>query len=252
MERRPDIGLTSYDRFFPNQDTLPRGGFGNLIALPLQKQPRDSGNSIFLDEDLAPYSDQWAFLSTIRRIDRSAIEGIVRDAEARGRVVGVRLVLTQEDETAPWAMAPSRRRKEPPIAGPVPTSLELVLGNDLYIAKEALPPALRNRLLRLAAFQNPEFYKAQAMRRPTYDKPRIVACAEDHPHHIGLPRGCLADVQGLLSDLNIPHVIRDERWSGPPLPVEFRGELRQEQLTAARAMLAHDTGVLAATTASGK
>ena len=94
-------------------------------------------------------------------------------------------------------MPPSRRRKEPPIAGPLPESLELTLGDQIYIAKDPLPPGLRNRLLRLAAFQNPEFYKAQAMRLPTYDKPRIIGCAEDHPHHIGLPRGCLEDVQKL-------------------------------------------------------
>ena len=89
--------------------------------------------------------------------------------------------------------------------------MEVVLGNQIYIAKEALPPGLRNRLLRLAAFQNPEFYKAQAMRLSTYDKPRIIACAEDHPHHIGLPRGCLDEVREVLSDLGIEAVIRDER-----------------------------------------
>ena len=138
------------------------------------------------------------------------------------------------------------------IAGPLPKSLELTLGDQIYIAKDQLPPGLRNRLLRLAAFQNPEFYKAQAMRLPTYDKPRIIGCAEDHPHHIGLPRGCLEDVQKLLSDLDIAAAIRDERYAGTPLKVAFHGELRPEQVTAARAMLAHDTGVLSATTAFGK
>ncbi len=252
MERRPEIGLRSYDRFFPNQDTLPTGGFGNLIALPLQRRPRESGNSMFLDEGLVPYPDQWAFLSTIRRIDRSAVESIVRDAEAVDRIVGVRHAPAEEDESAPWTRPPSRRRKERPITGPLPVNLELVLSDEIYIAKDVLSPGLCNRLLRLAAFQNPEFYKAQAMRLPTYDKPRIIACAEDHPCHISLPRGCLADVQRLLSDLKITYVIRDERISGRPLSVKFRGELRQEQLTAASAMVAHDTGVLSASTAFGK
>ena len=98
----------------------------------------------------------------------------------RGRIVGVRMALPDEEDAEPWTMPPSRRRKEPPLAGPLPKSLELVLGDQIYIAKDQLPPGLRNRLLRLAAFQNPEFYKAQAMRLPTYDKPRIIACAEDH------------------------------------------------------------------------
>jgi superfamily II DNA or RNA helicase/very-short-patch-repair endonuclease len=130
--------------------------------------------------------------------------------------------------------------------------LELVLSDEIYIARDALPPALRNRLVRLAAFQNPEFYKAQAMRLPTYDKPRIIGCAGDHPRHISLPRGCLGDVQELLSGLRINHTICDERFYGRPLTVEFRGELHQQQLIAAMAILAHDTGVLSASTAFGK
>ncbi len=251
MERRPDIGLDSYDRFFPNQDTLPKGGFGNLIALPLQKQPREHGNSVFLDGQLTPYPDQWAFLATIRKIGQPEIEGLVRDAEGRGRIVGVRLSLPEDDD-APWTALPSRRRKEPPFTGPLPESMELVLGNEIYIAKDVLSPGLRNRLLRLAAFQNPEFYKAQAMRLPTYDKPRIIACGEDYPQHIGLPRGCLEDVGELLSDVKIKSVVRDERFGGEPLDVSFQGDLRPQQKAAADAMLAHDTGVLSATTAFGK
>ena len=253
MERRPDIGLDSYDRFFPNQDTLPPGAFGNLIALPLQKRPRESGNGLFLDERMTPYPDQWEFLSSVHKISRGEVEEVVRLAEAKGKVVGVRLVPEgDEEEAAPWMAPPSRRRKDTLIAGPLPKILELTLANQIYIAKEVLPPALRNRLIRLAAFQNPEFYKAQAMRLSTYDKPRIIACAEDHPKHIGLPRGCLDDLLQSLSDLNIKTVVRDQRNPGQLLKVTFQGELRPEQIVAAQAMLAQDTGVLAATTAFGK
>ena len=253
MERRPDIGLDSYDRFFPNQDTLPPGGFGNLIALPLQKRPRESGNGLFLDERMTPYPDQWEFLSSVHKISRGEVEEVVRLAEAKGKVIGVRLVPEgDEEEAAPWMAPPSRRRKDTLIAGPLPKTLELTLANQIYIAKEVLPPALRNRLIRLAAFQNPEFYRAQAMRLSTYDKPRIIACAEDHPKHIGLPRGCLDDLLQSLSDLNIKTVVRDQRNPGQLLKVTFQGELRPEQIVAAQAMLAQDTGVLAATTAFGK
>src|SRR5947199_8023113 len=252
MERRPDLGFGSYDRFFPNQDTLPHGGFGNLIALPLQKQPRDLGNSVFLDDQMVPHEDQWSFLSSVQRVARATVEDLVRDAERRGRVVGVRLPQMDEDDPEPWTVPPSRRRKEPPIAGDLPGILDLAVGNEIYIAKDGLPPGLRNRLLRLAAFQNPEFYKAQAMRLPTYDKPRIIGCAEEYPHHIGLPRGCLPDVRQVLTDLNIRMVIRDERHNGQPLQATFHGELRPEQKLAADAMLKHETGVLSATTAFGK
>jgi hypothetical protein len=253
MERRPDIGLDSHDRFFPNQDTLPPGGFGNLIALPLQKRPRESGNGVFLDERMTPYLDQWEFLSSIHKISRGEVEEVVRLAEAKGKVIDVRLVPEgDEEEATPWTAPPSRRRKDTPIAGPLPKTLELTLANQIYIGKEVLPPALRNRLIRLAAFQNPEFYKAQAMRLSTYDKPRIIACAEDHPKHIGLPRGCLDDLLQTLSGLNIKTVVRDQRNPGQPLKATFQGELRPEQIVAAQAMLAQDTGVLAATTAFGK
>ncbi|MGA9625226.1 MAG: DEAD/DEAH box helicase family protein [Bryobacteraceae bacterium] len=252
MEHRPDVGFDSYDRFFPNQDTLPQGGFGNLIALPLQKQPRERGNSLFLDDDFNPHADQWAFLSSVGKTGRAQVEDLVRNAERSGNVVGVRFPLAEEDEPEPWTTPPSRRRKEPPIAGELPRSLELVQGNEIYIAREDLPPALRNRLLRVAAFQNPEFYKAQAMRLPTHGKPRVISCAEEHSHHIGLPRGCLDDVRQLLGDLGIKSTVRDERNPGQRIELAFTGELRPEQQAAAEAMFAHDTGVLAAATAFGK
>ena len=167
-------------------------------------------------------------------------------------MVGVRVAPDDEDAAVPWALTPSRRRKEPPLVGPLPDRLELILGDQIYIAKEPLSPGLCNRLVRLAAFQNPEFYKAQAMRLSTYGKPRIIACAEDLPHHIGLPRGCLDEVRKLLSDLRVRVEMRDERNGGQPLDVSFRGDLYPEQAVAARNLLAHDTGVLAATTAFGK
>ena len=252
MEDRPDIGLDSYDRLFPSQDTLPQGGFGNLIALPLQRGPRDQGNSVFVDDDLVPWADQWAFLASLSKVGRNEVERVVQDAERRGRILGVRLPPQDEGEVEPWTAPPSRRRREPPICGELPDSLELVLGNQIYIAKQGLNPGLRNRLLRLAAFQNPEFYKTQAMRLSTYDKPRVIACAEDHPQHIAMPRGCLDDVRQALTDLGVRSVIRDERNEGRAIEVAFRGELRREQRAAAHAMLSHDIGVLAATTAFGK
>ena len=252
MERRPEIGLGSYDRFFPNQDTLPKGGFGNLIALPLQKQARERGNSMFLDEHLVPYPDQWLFLASVRKIGERQVEELVRTAESKGRVVGVRMAAADEDDDTPWNAPHSRRRIDAPITAPLPEHLEMVLGDQIYVPKENLPPALRNRLLRIAAFQNPEFYRAQAMRLPTYDKPRIVHCAEDHLHHFGLPRGCLDEVRDLLETLKIKLILKDERCAGTPLEVSFCGALRPDQQVAAETMLGHDTGVLAATTAFGK
>jgi len=252
MEKRPEMGLDSYDRLFPNQDTMPKGGFGNLIALPLQKKPRERGNSVFLDEELTPHPDQWAFLSQIRRMNQNKVEAIVCEAERQGRVIGVREVITDERDDEPWAAPPSRRRKERPIVGLLPDQIKLVLGNQIYIEKGGLPPALLNRLVCLAAFQNPEFYKAQAMRLSTYNKPRIISCCEDFPKHIGLPRGCLDEILDLLNDLRIEPTIIDKRIPGNPIALDFQGVLRPDQKEAAISMLSHDIGVLSATTAFGK
>lgn len=251
MERCPEIGFESYDRFFPNQDTMPAGGFGNLIALPLQRLPREKSNSLFLDEHFEPYTDQWAYLSSVRRMLPTEVSAIVSAAAMRGRILGVRMPLEEEDEK-PWEARPSRVRPDMPIDQKLPAAVEMVLGNQLYIAKQDIPPALKNKLIRLAAFQNPEFYLAQAMRLSTFGKPRIIACAEDFPQHIGLPRGCADDALALLKSLGIQARIEDKRLAGTPVRAQFTGELMSEQQRAAKTMLKHETGVLAATTAFGK
>ena len=251
MERNPDIGFRSYDRFFPSQDTVPQGGFGNLIALPLQGGPRENGYSVFLDGDFNPWPDQWAFLSGLRRLTEAEAGAIVEEAGRRGRIVGLRLPLDDEDEE-PWTAPPSRRRALPSIAGTLPDRIGAVLADQIYIPREGLPPGLVNRLVRLAAFQNPAFYAAQAMRRSTFGTPRVVACAELLSHHVGLPRGCLEAMEQLLEELGIGLDLRDERSAGRPVETAFLGELTPEQAAAADALLRHDTGVLAATTAFGK
>ena len=251
MERCPDLGFESYDRLFPSQDTMPTGGFGNLIALPLQNGPRHNGNSVFVDDGLRPYDDQWAFLSSLRRMSRAEVANLVGLAVAAGRIVGLRLPLDDDDET-PWRAPPSRRRAAQPIVGEVPEGVAVVLGNQVYIDRSMLPPSLVNRLIRLAAFQNPEFYAAQAMRLPTFGKPRVISCAELFTKHIALPRGCFDAVIDLLIANGIRPELRDERYGGVPLGTRFLGTLTADQHLAADALMSHDTGVLAATTAFGK
>jgi superfamily II DNA or RNA helicase len=253
MERRHQVGLDSYDRFFPNQDTMPKGGLGNLIALPLQFAPRKSGNSVFIDSGFNPYPDQWQFLSTIRRLSAGTAEEIVAEAQGKGDLVGVRMSIA-DDEAAqdPWTLPPSRKRRERPIEGPLPKTVQIVRANLVYVEKKDLPPAMLNRLLRLAAFQNPEFYKAQAMRLSTYDKPRVIACGQEFAQHIAVPRGCLTETLALLEAHKIRPDVRDERFAGTPIEVEFQGQLRPFQEEAVAKITAHDEGILCAPTAFGK
>jgi superfamily II DNA or RNA helicase len=252
-ESRHEIGLDSYDRFFPNQDTMPKGGFGNLIALPLQKVPRKSHNSVFVDENFEPHPDQWRYLSAVQRVPADMLPALIHEMAPEGNIVGVRFAAIEEEAGGdPWLLPPSKKRRERPIAGPLPARVRLVLSNMAYVEKKTLPPALLDRLCRLAAFQNPEFYKAQAMRLSTYGKPRIISCAEDFPEHMGLPRGCLQEALELFRVHGIATDIQDERFSGRQLGVEFLGTLLPAQDEAVALASPHDTGVICAPTAFGK
>src|ERR1019366_5818584 len=224
MERRHQLGLDSYDRFFPNQDTMPKGGFGNRIALPLQLASRKADNSVFIDADFKPYADQWQFLSTIRRVPGGVAEEIIAEAQRKGDLIGVRLSIADDEEAQdPWTLPASRKRKESLVDGPLPKTVQIIRANLVYVEKKDLPPAMLNRLLRLAAFQNPEFYKAQAMRLSTYDKPRVIACGQEFPQHIAVPRGCLKETLALLEAHKIRPEVRDERYAGTPIKADFRG-----------------------------
>ena len=254
MEKRPEIGFTSYDRFFPNQDTMPLGGFGNLIALPLQRKAREIGNSIFIDKDLRPYDDQWAYLSSLPRLSADMAFRIADEAELSGRVLGVRMPVDDEHADEPWKMSPSRRNAPRRIEAAIPQSIRIVVADQVYIDRRELPPALIAQFIRLAAFQNPEFYRAQAMRLPTFGKPRVVSCAELYAQHVALPRGCLEEAIDLIRSHGGVADLEDRREIGTALPasISFQGELRRPQLAAFDALVAHENGVLAATTAFGK
>ncbi len=246
--RTRQLKLESYDRLFPNQDTMPKGGFGNLIALPLQKKPRENGCSVFVDADLRPYPDQWEFLASIQPMVSHDIEPTIVRATGGVHPLDVTFI-DEEDLATPWKRsAPSTRK----LSGAMPKSLTVTLANLVYFEKAQLPQSLANRLIRLAAFQNPEFYKAQAMRMSVWDKPRVIGNAENYPQHIALPRGCLDAAQELLSDNGIRCDLRDERYRGEPVEVTFVGTLRPDQQAAVAAMLCHDAGVLCAPTAFGK
>jgi hypothetical protein len=246
--RTRQLKLESYDRLFPNQDTMPKGGFGNLIALPLQKRPRGSGCSVFVDADLRPYPDQWAFLASVRPMAPHDIEPTI--LLATGGVHPLDVTFIEDEELAtPWKRQSTSIKK---LAGQMPKSLTVTLANLIYFEKAQLPQVLANRLIRLAAFQNPEFYKAQAMRISVWGKPRVVGNAENYPQHIALPRGCLDAALDLLRDNGIACDLRDERFGGDPIDVAFAGTLRLDQEAAVAGMLHHDTGVLCAPTAFGK
>ncbi len=197
---------------------------------------------------LHPYPDQWAYLASISPLPMNDIAPIILRATGGVHPLDVTFI-DEEDHKEPWKQSTSPPKK---LAGPLPASLAVTLANLVYIEKAQLPQSLTNRLIRLAAFQNPEFYKAQAMRFAVWDKPRVIGCAENYPQHIGLPRGCLDAVKELFAVNGIQCSLQDERYGGLPIEVAFAGALRADQEAAAAAMLQHDSGVLCAPTAFGK
>ena len=256
MAGRHELSMESYDRLFPSQDTMPRGGFGNLIALPLQHGPRQEGNSVFLDGTMKAHPDgeQWSVLATARRIASSAVERIAAEATHTGTIVGVRTagLVDEEEDLAPWALPPSGTPRMRRVPGPMPTRVSAVLAQRLFVAKDGIPSPLLNEIKRLAAFQNPEFYKKQSMRLSTATTPRVLACAEELSNHVALPRGCKNDLEELLRAHGGALDVVDERVPGLPLDLRFHGKLTPVQEAAARALLAHDTGVFVAPPGVGK
>jgi len=248
--RTRQLKLTSYDRLFPNQDTMPKGGFGNLIALPLQKMPRDLGRSVFVDSNLQPLQDQWTFLKSIVPFPQNQLEAVLTKMIGDRHPLDIAYAeVPDENSDTPWVRAAKPDIK---LTGAMPKAILATISDQLFIEKAGLPQTLMNRLIRLAAFQNPDFYKAQAMRMSTWDKPRIIGRAENHPKHLALPRGCLGDVKALLKANKIELRLDDVRSIGRPLKSTFQGELRPDQQQALDAILQHEFGMLVAPTAFGK
>jgi superfamily II DNA or RNA helicase len=253
MARRHQLSMESYDRLFPNQDTMPKGGFGNLIALPLQRAARDVGNSVFVDDSFKPWPDQWAFVAGVKRIDAAFVHALADEASRRGQVIGVRMSdVGDEDDRTPWKRPPSGRPRRAVITEPLPRAVKAVLAQRLFIEKTGLPSALLNQLMRLAAFQNPEFYKKQSMRLSTALTPRVIACAEDLREHIALPRGCQPEAEAMLQEYGVKLDVTDEREAGTPVDFAFQGTLTPLQEQAVKALLAHDIGVFVAPPGIGK
>lgn len=246
MAHRHELSFSSYDRLFPSQDSIPKGGFGNLIALPFQGQTQKDGNSLFVDDRFVPYPDQWAFLSSLPRITPEQLKECLQKL-CRNGDMGELADATEKQ--VPWQRKQSRQKL---TRGDFPLQTTLAVSNLIYIEKKGFSQAALNTLKRLAAFPNPEFRSKQAMRISVYGIPRVLDCGYEDNDYIGLPRGCMEALLGLLDQHEVPVILEDHRVLGHSIDVEFNGMLRAEQEPAAQALLAADMGVLSATTAFGK
>ena len=243
MEKRHEIKLSSYDRMFPNQDTMPKGGLGNLIALPLQGKARKEHNTEFVNEEFVSYPDQWEYLYQIKKLSSADIDSFLSVLHIQNELGEL-----AAEEERPW-----EKRIENPIASfDFPDTVKVVEANLLYIDKTGISQKSLNKVKRLAAFRNPDFYKSQAMRLPVYNKPRVIDTSEETAQYLCIPRGCKDSLMELVSSANAKVEYTDKRNMGNPIHLRFSGRLRKEQQLAASAMLQHEIGILSATTAFGK
>lgn len=252
MSRRHQLSMESYDRLFPSQDIMPRGGFGNLIALPLQLEPRKKGNSVFVDETFSLYPDHWGYLTSLKRLSSQELQSIADKAVRKGQVIGLRLPSDHDEEQTPWERSPSGRFPEQLIKGKLPKSITAVNAQKIFVVKKSIPSELLNRIKRLAAFQNPEFYKKQKMRLSTHNTPRVIACFEELPEYVALPRGCHDALENLLKELGITLHLDDKRQAGAATTFAFHGALSDLQQQAADKLMQHEIGIFVAPPGSGK
>lgn len=253
MGSRYQMSMESYDRLFPNQDNLPKGGLGNLIALPFQKSAALHGNTLFIDESGKCYDDQWDYLSKADRMSRNKIEELATDAVATGRIVGVRAEFeNKNEEEPPWDKLPSGMSKKPLIIEGLPGSIDVVNANRLYIKTNNLPSPFLNQVKRLAAFQNPEFFKRQNLRLSTSFVPRVICCSEILGDYLTLPRGCFDELISLCRQYGIKVNIKDEQVTGNRIEFKFRGKLEQNQKDAVKQIMKYDMGILVAPPGTGK
>ena len=237
------LSFKSYDRFFPNQDTLPEGGLGNLVALPLQGMARRNGNSVFVDENFNGYADQWNVLSQIQKLSETALDLLLRQ-----HFVPTLGELSKTSEAKPWETP----QIDATQTANYPKQIVLTRANMLYIPLASLSAKCVNVFKRIAAFRNPEFYEKQGMRLSTYNIPRIISCSDMTDDYLVLPRGCEDAVCDILTQHDVKITISDRTNHGRNINVTFRGELREEQQKAMEAFAEHNIGTLSATTAFGK
>lgn len=243
MRHNGRMSFNSYDRFFPNQDRMPEGGFGNLVALPLQGQARKRRNSVFVDDDFLAYKDQWAFLYNINKVKDTEVDMLLNlhVCEELG-------ALTTSSESKPWVTPIPQDISK----GDFYSEIGITKADNIYIPLKAVSAKVLNHLKRIASFKNPEFYSKQALRLSTYSTPRIISCFDITDDYLAMPRGCEDAILSFLNENGVKYNIVDETNHGTPISVSFQGKEREEQLAAINALLMHSNGVLHATTAFGK
>lgn len=241
MEIRDNLKIDSFDRMFPNQDTMPSGGYGNLIALPFQNEPLKYNNTAFLDRNFIAYDDQYDYLRKIKKMDYDEVYNLIKIlSESTIDICNEYVELKEE----------IKNKKKNNFD--FPKNIDIILDNMIYIDKANLSAAVKNYFRKLAAFANPEFFKKQRMRMSVHNVPMVIDCSKENDKYLMIPRGKYEYLCELCHQNNIKMNIMDKRNNGQKLNIEFNGKLREEQMVALNEMLKYENGILEAPTGFGK
>lgn len=247
LENNVGLDLGSYDRLFPNQDKMPKGGFGNLIALPLQRVPAKNKNSLFVNTNFEYYKDQWEYLSNVNKVTLSKINTVIELLENE-----LKVSLPESNTNTVHNIIYNRKASSKSNIIDLPSEISIVLSNGIYIDSTLLPNELLNLIKRTAVFSNPEYYTRQAMRLSVYKTPKTINGFDEYGKYLILPRGLSQEVYKIFEDNKVKVNIQDKRISGMNIDVAFNGKLYAYQQIAVEAILKYDNGVLWASTAFGK
>ena len=231
-----------YDALLPGQSHLQKGELGSLIPLPLQGQALKQGNSAFVDENWNAYPDQWEILFSKTKLTKEFVEQKIRE-------------WTNRD---PYNMSEVKAKKDDADSDnyfcnqDVDGTLHITLEDAIYIDTSNLQPRIQNQIRRLAAFDNPVFYKNQAIGLSNFATSRFVYLGRDEKGFLTIPRGLLDDMIKECDEAGIEYRVEDRRSEGKSINVEFNGELKETQVPAVDMLMEHENGILNAATAFGK
>lgn len=251
------LSFSSFDRMFPNQNTMPKGGYGNLIALPLQGQAVMLGHSVFVDERFLPYQDQWSFLSSCKKLTKDEVSSFITtlhrkyhfETAEQNNEKSENLIIQEE-------IKPARINRKVSLESLSEAdfleTVKISFDSQIHIQKHGISERVLGAFRRLAVFSNPDFYKTERMRLPVWNKPRYIDCSKETPEELLLPRGCLEEIKSCLDNLNVVYEFSDNRTKGTTQNFSFNGTLKENQTEALQTLLTHDMGILSAGTGFGK
>lgn len=233
MKENKTLQISSFDRMFPNQDYISDEGIGNLIALPLQYDAFQKGNSVFINEVGQMIENPIGYLSAIKKLTEAEVNTILAQDEKEDYFF--------EGNQIALSLGTNMKYSE---------HLEVIEDSMLHISKINCNSLTLNMIRRLSSMINPEYYLKMKLRKPIFKTRYTISEYIETESYITIPRGCKDKFLNVFANADIQ--IQDKRNNGHEIDVSFKGELKNQQIEAIQSLLKYDTGVLHAVAGFGK